>query len=140
MSEQKVATEKALSANPKSKASERLDDLVTRFCRHPIYDPEVAALRYQLLTAWAGTLVSAAHAEHAVLAVHEFRTDERPKDKSGVNADELGRFASTVLGCELPDADGIPWCVRVPDVAGVDAALYVAHVVTDLRSLAETGA
>lgn len=140
VAEQKIAAAQTLSANPKSKASKRLDDLVTRFCRHQVNDPRVAALRYQLLTAWAGTLVSAAGAEHAVLAVHEFRTEERPKDKSRVNADELGRFASAVLGCELPDADGIPWCVRVPDVANVDVALYVAHVVTDLRSLALTGA
>lgn len=140
MAEQKIAAAQALSANPKSKASERLNGLVTHFCHRPADDPQVAALRYQLLTAWAGTLVSAAGTEHAVLAAHEFRTDERPKDKSSVNADELNRFASAVLGCELPDADGIPWCVRVPDAEGVDAALYVAHVATDLRSLALTAA
>lgn len=139
VAEQTAATEQALTANANSKAIKRLNDLITRFCRHPIEDPLVAALRYQLLTAWAGTLVHGAVAGHVVLAVHEFRTDERPHDKSGINADELGRFARAVLGCELPGAVSIPWCVRVPDVEGVDAALYVAHVVTDLRSIALVG-
>ncbi len=139
VAEQKVAAEEALTANANSKANERLNDLVARLCRHPIEDPRVAALRYQLLTAWAGTLVSGAGAAHVVLAVHEFRTDGRPDDKSEFNADELGRFASAVLGCEIPSADSIPWCVGVPDVEGVDAALYVAHVVTDLRSIALIG-
>lgn len=139
VAEQKVTAEQALNANPNSKAIERLNDLVTRFCRHPLEDPRAAAVRYQLLTAWAGTLVSGTGAVHLVLAVHEFRTDERPDDKSDVNADELGRFASAVLGCELPGANSIPWCVRVPDVVGVDAALYVAHIVTDLRSITLVG-
>lgn len=139
VAKQKIAAEQALSENPRSEASARLIDLVARFCRHPADDPRVAALRYQLLTAWAGTIVSAAGAQHAVLALHEFRTYERPDDKSSASADELGRFADAVLGCELPDARRIPWCVRVPDLVNVQAALYVAHVVTDLRPPAIAG-
>jgi hypothetical protein len=91
-------------------------------------------LRYQLLTAWAGTLTNAAGAAHAVLVLHEFRTDQRPDDKSTLNGAELIHFGEAVLGCNLPHSRTIPWCFRVPDLAGVSAALYVAHVVTDLRT------
>lgn len=136
VAEQWRAAEKAKQANPNSNALARLSDLVTRLCRFPREDARVAALRYQLLTAWAGTVVDAAKAAHAVFALHEFRTDERPDDKSSANAAELARFADAVLGCELPGLHAVPWCVRVPDLDGVDAALYVAHVVTDLRRVA----
>jgi hypothetical protein len=130
------AAAKAKEANPHSHASARFADLVSRFCRFPIDDPRVGALRYQLLTAWAGTPGDAAQAAHAVFALHEFRTDDRPDDKSALNGADLARFADAVLDCELPDASAIRSCVRVPDVEGVPAALCVAHVVTDLRGAA----
>jgi hypothetical protein len=53
---------------------------------------------------------------------------------AAANGAELARFADAVLGCQLADHDAIPWCVDVPGVADLDAQLYVAHVVTDLRS------
>jgi hypothetical protein len=96
----------------------------------------VAQLRYQLLTAWAGTVVEAAEADHAVLVIHEFRTDQRPEDKAVANGAQLARFGDAVLGCELPGYEAMPWCVEVSSVAGLDARLYVAHVLTDLRSSA----
>jgi hypothetical protein len=102
IAEQARATAKAKHANPNSNASARLADLVTQLCRYAIDDLRVATLRYQLLTAWAGTLADAADAAHAVLAVHEFRTDERPPDKSLLTGAELARFADAVFGCELP--------------------------------------
>lgn len=68
--------------------------------------------------------------------LHEFRADKRSDDKSALNGAELARFAEAVLGCDIPDSRGIPWCIRVPDVADVDAALYIAHAVTDLREAA----
>lgn len=136
VAEQARAGAEAKHANPNSNASARLAGLVTRLCRYAIDDPRVATLRYQLLTAWAGTLTDAAEAAHAVLALHEFRTDERPEDKSLLNGAELARFADAVLGCELPAPSIVPWCMRVPDAGGIDAALYVAHVVTDLRGVA----
>jgi hypothetical protein len=52
------------------------------------------------------------------------------------NGAELARFADSVLGCDLPAPGSVPWCMRVPDIRGVSAALYVAHVVTDLREAA----
>jgi len=129
---QRQQAEAALAKNPRSKAVLRLDDLLTRLCRYPADDPRPNALQYQLLTGWAGTLADADGHHHAVFAVHEFRTDERPADKTGHNRQALDRFADAVLRCELPD-HGPPWCVRVPDINEVDARLYLAHVVTDLR-------
>ena len=136
VAEQARAAAKAKRANRNSNASARLTDLVSRLCRYPIDDARVALLRYQLLTAWAGTLADAADTAHAVFAVHEFRTDQRPEDKSSLNGAELARFADAILGCDLPSPDAVPWCVSVPDVAGIHAALYVAHVATDLRGAA----
>jgi len=120
-------------AGTKPQALSRLVDLVERDCRYPIDDERVAQFRNQLLTAWAATLSEAAGSAHAVLALHEFRNDQRPDHKAKRNDAELARFADVVLGCELPSPGSPCWCVWVPDVAGSDAALYVAHVVTDLR-------
>jgi hypothetical protein len=136
---QRQQAEAPLDRNPRSNAAQRLDDLLERFCRYPADDPRTNVLRYQLLTGWAGTLTDAAGHRHAVFAVHEVRTDELPDNKTGHNRQALDRFADAVLGCELPDADP-PWCMRVPKVDGVDAKLYLSHVMTDLRSAASRGA
>jgi hypothetical protein len=140
IAEQAQAASKAKQPNPRSNAARRLDELVTRFCRYPIQDARVATLRYQLLTAWAGTITDAVDMAHAVLVLHEFRTDQRPDDMTTHNGAELTRFADAVLGADLPVASTLPWCLRVPDVANVEAAMYVAHVVTDLRTAALTAA
>ena len=95
--------------------------------------PKGCGARYQLLTAWAATLADAAGAAHAVFARHEFRTNRRPHDKSAINGADLALFAEVVLEYPLPGAEAIPWCVRVPDLEGIPAALYVAHVATHLR-------
>ena len=138
VSGQRQHAETALTKNPRSKAVQRLDHLLARYCRYPADDPRTDALQYQLLTGWAGTLADAVGHQHAVFAVHEFRTDQRPEDKTGHNRAALDRFAEMVLGCELPDG-GPPWCMRVPDVDGIESNLYVAHVVTDLRGVRITG-
>jgi hypothetical protein len=56
VSEQARAAQKASAANPRSQALQRLDDLVATYCRFPFCDARVSRLRYQLLTAWAGTI------------------------------------------------------------------------------------
>jgi hypothetical protein len=132
VTEQIKRARRAKRLNDNSQARARLDDLLARLCQHPADDPRAGALRYQLLTAWAGTLSDAADAAHAVFVLHEFRTDERPEDRSAHNRTELDRFADAVLRCELPGRMA-PWCTRVPEVDGISAKLYVAHVVTDLR-------
>ena len=130
--EQRERADRAQRKNDRSQARARLDDLLDRFCEGSTDAERTGALRYQLLTGWAGTLADAASATHAVFAIHEFRTDERPDDRSAHNRIELDRFAELVLGCELPGRMP-PWCARVPDVKEVKAKLYIAHVVTDLR-------
>lgn len=132
VADQHAAALVAKSRNPASNAAARVTDLVDRYCRYPLRDQRTSQLRYQLLTAWAGTLEDAAASKHAVLAVHEFRTEQRPADKTAVNGAELERFADVVLGCTLPASTSTPWCVRVPDVVGVDTAFHVAHCVTNL--------
>lgn len=134
VAEQYESAKRALVSNERSNALARVQDLVERFCRFGPEDPRVGKLRYQLLTAWAGTLADATEAAHAVFAVHEFRTDERPTDKSRIIAAQLAEFADAVLGCEIPNADALPWCVEVPRTREVTARLYLAHVVTDLRA------
>ena len=119
VAEQARAATKARQANPRSNAPARLADLVARLSRYPVTDHRIARTRYQLLTAWAGTLADAADASHAVFALHEFRTDKRPDDKSAANGAELARFADAVLACELPAPGTVPWCVRVPEASGV---------------------
>jgi hypothetical protein len=139
VAEQVKTATKALVTNDRSNALARVEELVARLCRFDPGDPRVGNLRYQLLTAWAGTLADAAQAAHAVFAIHEFRTDERPTEKSRVIAAELSDFADAVLGVEIPTADAVPWCVEIPRVREVPARLYLAHVVTDLRADALAG-
>lgn len=80
-----------------------------------------------------GSLVGAASAGHVVIALHEFRTDQHPADRSRLIANEVARFARDVLGCRVPTADDAPWCVEVTP-SGLTARLYLAHVVSDLRA------
>jgi hypothetical protein len=133
VSEQEKAATKAGAGNPRSQASERLADLITTYCKFPREDPRVSELRYQLLTAWAGTIADSKGADHAVLALHEFLTDDRPDDRFEENGRELEVFGEVVLGSVLPAAESA-WCVRVPDAPGTTARLYVAHLTTDLRT------
>lgn len=131
VAKQRKTAAKAKQKNAKSKAEKRLHDLVDSLGHG---DPRVESVRYQLLTAWAGTLASAAGSKRAVLVVHEFRTDARPKDKTAINGKALDLFADVVLKVQLPSDRAVPWCQRLPDVVGIDAALYLAHVVTDLTT------
>jgi hypothetical protein len=93
-------------------------------------------MRYQLLSALAGTEAEAADAEaqHAVLMVHEFLTDQRPEDKTANHLADLHRFVSTVFDCEHLGAHPMPWCFEVPAPASMTARLYLAWGVTDLSA------
>jgi hypothetical protein len=95
-------------------------------------------MRYQLLTALAGTLSEAEEqgAQHAVLMVHDFLTDERPNAEIVREHDrDLHNFVTTVFGLEPPSAQQAPWCI---DVSGMpwsgDRKLYVARAISDLRT------
>jgi hypothetical protein len=128
---QRKAAAKAKQKNADSKAEKRLNDLVNSYGRE---GPRIEEVRYQLLTAWAGALASATGFRHVVLAVHEFRTDVRPKDKTPANAKALELFADVVLGFQLNPGRTIPWCQRLPHTPSPGTSLYLAHVATDLTT------
>jgi hypothetical protein len=120
-----------------TKAPERLQELLQRYAPHyESTEERVRLMRYQLLSALAGTEAEATEsgAKHAVLMVHEFRTDQRPEDKTASNMAELHRFVTTVFDCEHPSADWMPWCIEVPRPASMSAKLYIAWAVTDLTT------
>src|SRR5689334_21931051 len=77
VAKQRMIAGKAKQKNARSKAEKRLVDLVDGL---ELGDPRIEDVRYQLVTAWAGTLASVDGFKHAVLVVHEFRTDARPRD------------------------------------------------------------
>ena len=124
--------------NKTSNAPERLKGLLERFVGYPPADRRVQDLRYQLLTALAGTLSEAEErgAQHAVLMVHEFLTDERPNDGVIREHDrDLHNFVTTVFVVEPPAAQQAPWCVNVSGMTwGGNRKLYVARAITDLRT------
>jgi hypothetical protein len=97
----------------------------------------VLKLRYQLLTALAGTLAEAEKeaARHAVLTVHEFLTDNRAGKNLDAHESDLRSFATIVFDCDLAGSDTLPWCVPVGSTAAAPrVSLYLARAVTDLRT------
>jgi hypothetical protein len=118
-------------------APERLRDLLAKYVpHHAATEERVGRVRYQLLSALAGTEAEAteAGAEHAVLVIHEFRTDQRSEDKTSALVADLQRFVTAVFDSELPGPQPMPWCVEVPAPSSMTARLYVAWAVTDLRT------
>jgi hypothetical protein len=136
--EQCKAAGAAKSKNASSNAPARLDGLLKRFVPYPPGEPRVQQLRYQLLTALAGTLSEAEsyQARHAVLMIHEFLTDERDRpDVVQTHDRDLWNFCTTVLDLEPPGGDQAPWCVSAgPVEETADVQLYLARAVTDLRT------
>lgn len=129
------AAEKREAGGKPTKAPARLDALLRRFISH--HDPQserVEELRYQLLTAVAGTLAAAnGSVNHAVLMLHEFLTDDRISQTER----DLYRFVTTVFDFEPPGLQALPWCVELPALEPMAGeampTLYLAHAVTDLR-------
>ena len=120
----------------KTNAPERLDDLLAHYVPHDPSEERVLKMRYQLLSALAGTVAVAGHekADHAVLMLHEFITDQRPGHASVRHEDDVRRFATTVFDQEPPSSERVPWCLEVPSLKGMSAKLYLARAVTDLRA------
>lgn len=99
----KKALAKAEKQGKSSNAPARLQGLLDRFVPWSHDEQRVKDMRYQLLTALAGTLAEAIRqdAQHAVLMVHEFLTDERSNEAALHEHDrDLHRFMTTVLDCE----------------------------------------
>jgi hypothetical protein len=146
--------EKALErsiGNPRSRGVRRVEDLVRALV--PAYEdglPRVESLRYQLLTATAGTLAYAAleEATFGVLLVHEFRTRKTNDTYHARNADDyrlfLRRLSAARATPSTPsadsdghDGDGVnaltgPFTFPAsPAFAGI--GLFVGKISTDRR-------
>jgi hypothetical protein len=129
----------AATGTPKtSNAPARLDGLLGRFVPFRPAEQHVQDLRYQLLTALAGTISEARNsdARHAVLMVHEFLTDRRDDERIlDQHEQDLWNFCKTVFDTESPSRQQVPWCIEVPEAQEAPGLkLYVARAVTDLRA------
>lgn len=71
-------------------------------------------LRYQLLTAVAGTAIEAARrsASTAAVVVHEFRTEKLRAERVAANAEDFQAFVSLLLG--MPQAEVVPGRLHGP--------------------------
>jgi hypothetical protein len=126
--------------DPGSQGVARVQDLVCALLRpRPEGQPHVGDLRYQLLTAAAGTLAYAQQhgASIGVLIVHEFVTDRTRDDRHARNAEDYQAFLHRLSGVLPCDRDllgllgpfavpGGPLFDRPPD-------LMVGKIVTNLR-------
>jgi hypothetical protein len=131
------AGEAKRQAQQSTAAPERLNSLLQRYLPNVDHSSKnVGLLRYQLLSALAGTQAEAeaSDARHAVLMLHTFLTDERPKEQSVKQFEDLKRFCQEVFDCEPRGTDQVPWCVEVRSPAGMSAKLYLAWAITDLRT------
>lgn len=102
--------------------------------RRPI--AAVGALRYQLLTAVAGTLAYAEQnsARSAVLIVHEFQTTETSPENHGANARDYDAFLHR-LGVKAGVNRELLGPVAIPGgpLFSKRTALFIGKVVTDTR-------
>ena len=124
----------AEARSERSLAPERLDRLTTAFFGTTLEeDPLLAPLRYQLLSALAGTLADAREQEagRAVLLVHEFETPWSDDALHRRNAEDLEAF----LGRLAPGVErlgvGRAWIAGPLDIARTE--VYVARLVTSTR-------
>jgi hypothetical protein len=92
-----------------SNAPERLAGLLKLYVAEDSAEERKQLTRYQLLSALAGTEVEAAtrSADHAVLMLHDFGTDQRPSRQDGAVRKRLPRFATAVSDCEAPGAQQV---------------------------------
>jgi len=94
-----ISAEKTLAENPRSNKKRRIDGLLEGILGLDTCSPEtVAKLRYQLLTAAAGTLAyaQAERADLAVLIVHVFRTKKTTDAKIEKNNKDYEAFLQSL--------------------------------------------
>ncbi len=79
-------------------------------------DPEVASLRYQLLTATVGTLAFADQhgADVAVLLIHEFITEETADRRHEQNASDYRLFLKRLGVSHIPDGSHLLGPIAIP--------------------------
>lgn len=132
-----VALERAIQS-PASGGVRRIEELA-RALFHDAQKGQasVAELRYQLLTAAAGTIAFADHhgAEIAVLIVHEFITEKTTDARHAQNAADYALFLGRLGITSVPDALHLlgPISVRGGTLFPGGRTLYVGKVETNRR-------
>jgi hypothetical protein len=131
-----------LIAKPESRGLLRVADLVrSLFSERSEGEPPVSALRYQLLTAAAGSLAYARSegASVAVLLVHEFVTKGTREELHRRNAEDLERFLQRLSGATAlpPERTGLsgPFFVPGRPLFENPVPLYVGKVTSNRRVL-----
>ena len=121
-----------LLANENSRGVRRVEDLVRRIVPPRQKGlPTVGSLRYQLLTAVAGTLAyaEAERADLAALVIHEFVTDATSDERHSENDADLRRFLHRLSGNPVDALRG----VAGPFAIGSATPLLIAKLTTRLR-------
>ena len=128
--------------NPRSRGVARVVDVVRALVPpRGKGHPHVAALRYQLLTATAGTLAYAREHEAAtaVLVVHEFVTDKTRDERRAQNAEDYQAFLHRLCGRppSQHEVSGLlgPFPVPGAPLFRADAAVLIGKIVTNRRSV-----
>jgi hypothetical protein len=134
--------EEPLDARAMREPTARLDDLTSAlFGATLTEDPLLAPLRFQLLSALAGTLAEARRqdAVGAVLLVHEFETPWTRGEQQRRNAEDLDAFLGRLMpGVQLMGEERA-WVAGPLVLAGdgswlpEEAAVYVAKLVSRTR-------
>ena len=132
------AAARRLTKNPRSAGLKRLDDLLLSLLppRQPA-QPPADTLRYQLLTATAGTLAYARQhdADLAVLVIHEFVTDQTTDPRHQANARDLTAFLHR-LAAPFPSSHTTlqgPLPIPGPPLFPGSTPLLIGKAVTRLR-------
>jgi len=132
-----------LIETPRSRGVQRIQDLATAlFGIRLESQPKIGALRYQLLTAVAGTLAYAIAegADTAAFVIHEFKTRKTADPLHEANARDLAHFlirlGNVALGT-APVADSYeflgPFTVPASPLFEKPPPLLIGKIVTDRR-------
>jgi hypothetical protein len=133
---------RAQARSEQTRAPERLDRLTAAFFGATLdEDALLAPLRYQLLSALAGTLADAREQEasHAVLLVHEFETPWTDDELHRRNAEDLDAFLGRLMPGVDPAGDPRAWIAGPRAIAGdgtwlpAEIEVYVARLMTSTR-------
>ena len=125
--------------NARSRGVRRVEDLVRGLLPSRTKGlPHLGVLRYQLLTAAAGTLAYAAMegASLAVLIVHEFVTDKTSDKRHAKNAEDYNRFLHRFTGKAISSdaAHELVGPVALPDASPFRGVpLLIGKVVSNCR-------
>jgi hypothetical protein len=133
------AIERSLT-NPRSQAAHRVLALTRSVLRPRAKGaPKAVDLRYQLLTATAGSLAYAVKegADAALLLVHEFVTDRTNDARHTVNSRDLAAFVQRLTATADAPTLTAPWLLgpfNVPSKSWETVPLFIGKVETARRS------